>query len=157
MNINEYIKTINDLNLLIENLNTTSLETNINQLSADIRGLRNRIDVYKQNLPYSYILLNFNNEVKLTVRSASVVSEETFKDRQEFNVVGWVRDKYLILQKDEWDSHIGLKLFYDNLDKRVPQRNDIQLFYNEYEEVSTGYASRKSFREEIEYEIITLK
>ncbi|MHA2431362.1 MAG: hypothetical protein ACXACC_10095 [Promethearchaeota archaeon] len=161
MNINDYIKLVEELNLLIEDIDTTRLEKDINYTKREINRLSKRINRYKDKqssqLDYSKAIVDFYNQVKLSVRSATVKSEDTFYGREEFDVVGWDRDNYLILQKKDWDSKVALKLYYSELKVRRDQKGFIRLFYNEEDAVETGISNRQSSKEEVKFEFITLR
>ena len=163
MNINEYIKLIDNLNVLIESLDTTNVESDIDYTKSQINKLSRRINRYRNKLhgtsglEYSKAIVEFYNTIKLSVRSATVKSEDTFSGRIEFDVIGWDKDNYLILQKKGWDSKVALKLYYRNLKTRSDQNGSIRLFYNEDDSVETGVANRQSKKEEIRFEFLTLK
>ncbi len=163
MNINEYIKLIDNLNVLIESLDTTNIESDIDYTKSQINKLGRRINRYRNKLhgtsglEYSKAIVEFYNTIKLSVRSATVKSEDTFSGRIEFDVIGWDKDNYLILQKKGWDSKVALKLYYRNLKTRSDQNGSIRLFYNEDDSVETGVANRQSKKEEIRFEFLTLK
>jgi hypothetical protein len=163
MDINEYIKLIDNLNLLIESLDTTNIEGDIDHTKSQINKLSRRINRYRNKLyntsglEYSKTIVEFYNTVKLSVRSATIKSEDTFSGRIEFDVIGWDKDNYLILQKKEWDSKVALKLYYRELKTRSDQRGFIRLFYNENDSAETGVANRQSSKEEVRFEFLTLK
>lgn len=163
MDINEYIKLIDKLNVLIESLDTSELETGIVDTKSQISKLSKRINRYRNKLhntsglEYSKTIVDFYNTVKLSVRSATVKSEDTFAGRVEFDVIGWEKDNYLILQKKEWDSKVALKLYYRELKTRRDQNGFIRLFYNENDSAETGVANRQSTKEEVRFEFLTLK
>jgi len=163
MDINGYIKLIDNLNLLIESLDTTDIEGDIDYTKSQINKLSRRINRYRNKLhgtsglEYSKTIINFYTTVKLSVRSATIKSEDTFSGRIEFDVIGWDKDNYLILQKKGWDSKVALKLYYRNLKTRSDQNGSIRLFYNEDDSVETGVANRQSKKEEIRFEFLTLK
>jgi len=163
MDINGYIKLIDNLNLLIESLDTTDIEGDIDYTKSQINKLSRRINRYRNKLhgtsglEYSKTIINFYTTVKLSVRSATIKSEDTFSGRIEFDVIGWDKDNYLILQKKGWDSKVALKLYYRNLKTRSDQNGSIRLFYNEDDSVETGVANRQSKKEEIRFDFLTLK
>jgi len=156
MDINEYIKLIDNLNLLIEDLDTSNVESGIEDVQTSINRLRRRIQKAKstKNLPYKKITVDFYDNIKLTVRSATVKSEANFSGREEFNLIGWDEGNYLILQKNEWDEKVALKLFYKELVKRRSQNGEIRLFYNEDNKAYTGESNRQSSKEEIRFEFL---
>jgi len=158
MNISKYLNTINDINLIIEVFSKSDVEKNIKDTGKKIDNLSKRVRNYKntQNLPYSEIIINFYNEINLSVRTADEKKEDVFVGRNYFDVVGF-SDDYLILQKKEWDSSIALQLSYNKLDTRITQLGVIKLFYNRNGDVSDGVANRSSKKEDIRYEIIKLK
>ena len=163
MDINGYIKLIKNLNDLIESLDTTDIEGDIDYTKSQINKLSRRINRYRNKLhgtsglEYSKTIINFYTTVKLSVRSATIKSEDTFSGRIEFDVIGWDKDNYLILQKKGWDSKVALKLYYRNLKTRSDQNGSIRLFYNEDDSVETGVANRQSKKEEIRFDFLTLK
>jgi len=156
MNINEYIKLINNLNLLIEDLDTSNVEADIEDVRTSINRLRRRIQSAKtsKNLPYKKITVDFYGKIKLTVRSATVKSEVEFSGKEDFDLIGWDEGNYLILQKDDWDEKVALKLYYQELVKRRSQNGEIRLFYNEDNKAYTGESNRQSSKEEIRFEFI---
>lgn len=156
MNINEYIKLINNLNLLIEDLDTSNVEAGIEDVQTSINRLRRRIQSAKtsKNLPYKKITVDFYSKIKLTVRSATVKSEVEFSGKEDFDLIGWDEGNYLILQKDDWDEKVALKLYYQELVKRRSQNGEIRLFYNEDNKAYTGESNRQSSKEEIRFEFI---
>tara|TARA_R110000803_G_scaffold21323_3_gene53833 strand:+ start:80 stop:556 length:477 start_codon:yes stop_codon:yes gene_type:complete len=158
MNVDKYINIIDNINLIVEKLSKSDVESNIKTTSDNIDRLSNRIQRHKNKKvsPYNEIIIDFYGEVTLSVRSADEKKENIFKGRQYFDVVGF-SDNYFILQKSDWDSTIALKLTYSKLTERITQKGDISLFYNRNGDVSNGRANRSSVKEEITYEIIRLK
>ena len=158
MNVDKYINIIDNINLIVEKLSKSDVESNIKSTSDNIDRLSNRIQRHKNKKvsPYNEIIIDFYGEVTLSVRSADEKKENIFKGRQYFDVVGF-SDNYFILQKSDWDSTIALKLTYSKLTERITQKGDISLFYNRNGDVSNGRANRSSVKEEITYEIIRLK
>ena len=155
MNVDKYINIIDNINLIVEKLSKSDVESNIKSTSDNIDRLSNRIQRHKNKKasPYNEIIIDFYGEVTLSIRSADEKKENIFKGRQYFDVVGFSD----ILQKSDWDSTIALKLTYSKLTERITQKGDISLFYNRNGDVSNGRANRSSVKEEITYEIIRLK
>jgi hypothetical protein len=158
MKINDYLNIVNDINLIVEKLTKKGIESNIKTTKMRIDKLSRRIDAYNNqgSNPYSKIVIDFFDDITLSVRASDEKKEDDFKGRQYFDVVGF-SDNYFILQKDDWDSTIALKLTYNKLTTRISQRGIIKLFYNRDGNVYNGNATRSSIKEEIMYEIISLK
>ena len=158
MDIDNYINIINNINLMVESLSKSDVESNIKSTSDNIDRLSKRVQRHKnkKGLPYKEIIIDFYDEITLSVRSADEKKENIFKGRQYFDVVGF-SDNYFILQKSGWDSTIALKLTYKKLNTRITQKGNINLFYNRNGDVSNGSGNRSSLKEEITYEIIKLK
>jgi len=157
MKINDYLNIVNDINLIVEQLTVGSVKSNVKDTSDNIDRLSQRIQRYKnkKSNPYSEIIIDFYDDITLSVRASDEKKEDDFKGRQYFDVVGF-SDNYFILQKNGWDSTIALKLTYNKLETRIDQRGDIELFYNRDGNISNGSATRSSIKEEITYEIVKL-
>lgn len=158
MDINKFIDEIKTINVLIEDLTKKDIKKNIKSTSSRIDDLSARIKKYGsvKDLPYSKVLIEFKNNVTLSVRAADIKKEDKFEGRQEFDVVGFT-DNYFILQKKGWDrDRIGIKLTYRTIETRIKQKGKIKLFYNKYGDVHTGVSHRSSGEEEIMYEFIKL-
>lgn len=157
MDINKFIDEIKNINLLIEDLTKKDIKANIKTTSKKIDDLSDRIKRYRniQTIPYSKILIDFKNKVTLSVRAADEKVENILVGRQEFDVVGFNND-FFVLRDDKWDSKIGLRLTYHKLETYIEQTGEIKLFYNKYGELSGGKGTRSSGKEEIKYEIIKL-
>jgi len=157
MNVNKFIKSIIDINSLVESLTYTDVESNIEDISKKIDDLEDRMDKYSniKNIPYKEITIDFKEKITLTVRSAYEQTENIFQGRQTFDIVGF-SDDFFILTKSEWNPKIALKLTYQKLKTYLAQSGDIKLFFNKYGELSSGVSTRSSIEEKINYEIIKL-
>jgi len=161
MNISGYINTINDINLVIENLSKKDVQKNISSVSNKVEKLTRKIHDFNkrqnsENSPYSEIILDFFSKVTLSVRSADIKTENIFEGRQTFDVVGFGED-YFILRDKDWDFGIALKLTYSKLTTRISQKGELKLFYNNKGDYSNINVSRSSEKQLIMYEIINLK
>ena len=161
MNIDKFLNTVKYLNFLIENVSSEDVDDvkdSIERTKEKMDILNARIQsrlMYDENsetLPFNKIIINFFDDVKLTVRAAVKKSEHNFNGKQKFNLLS-ITDEYMILQQDDWDYRVGVILYYNNLKLGISQKGDIQLFYNEYGYISSGQKTRSSVRELISFEI----
>ena len=161
MNINKFLNTVKYLNFLIENVSSDDVDNvkdSIKRTKEKMDILNSRIQsrlMYDENietLPFTKIIINFFDDVKLTVRAAVQKAEHNFYGKQKFNLIS-ITDEYMILQQDTWDYRVGVILYYNNLKLGISQNGDIQLFYNEYGFISLGEKTRSSLKELIKFEI----
>ena len=161
MNIDKFLNTVKYLNFLIENVSSDDIDNvrgSIEKTKEKMDILNARIQsrlMYDENietLPFTKIIINFFDDVKLTVRAAVQKAEHNFYGKQKFNLIS-ITDEYMILQQDTWDYRVGVILYYNNLKLGISQNGDIQLFYNEYGFISLGEKTRSSLKELIKFEI----
>jgi hypothetical protein len=161
MNIDKFLNTVKYLNFLIENVSSDDIDNvrgSIERTKEKMDILNARIQsrlMYDENvesLPFTKIIINFFDDVKLTVRAAVQKAEHNFYGKQKFNLIS-ITDEYMILQQDTWDYRVGVILYYNNLKLGISQSGDIQLFYNEYGFISSGEKTRSSIKELMRFEI----
>lgn len=165
MNIDKYLKTIGDINFLIESLSNqdikdvqASIDLTKQRMDAINAKINSRLNAQNQQyLPYETVRIEFLNDYKLSVRTATEKESEEFTGRENFNVVGYVENEFIILQKDEWDYTIGLKIYEPNMVNRIDQNKEAQLFYNEKGDIGSGVITRGSIKQEIKFRFISLK
>ena len=165
MNIDKFLNTVNYLNFLIENVTTQDVEdvqSNINLTKEKMDMLNAKIQsrlAYEDNiesLPFLSITIDFIGVVKTSVRSAVKKTEYEFNGLEKFNVLGFNHD-FMILQQNDWDKRIGLFLYYETLQRRSRQIGELQLFYNEFGNISSGQKTRSGLKEDVVFEIIETK
>jgi hypothetical protein len=161
MDINKYLKTIEDINILIESISTQDIEdvqSSIDRTKEKMDILNARIQsrldqqTTQKSLPFTDITIDFINVTKISIRSAVEKTEYEFNGIEEFNVLD-VNNDFLILQQDDWDERIGLILYHRNLNTNQRQRTDIQLFFNKYGNLTSGEKTRIGNKEESTFEI----
>jgi hypothetical protein len=162
MDINKYLKTIEDINILIESISTQDIQDvqysidktkeKMDMLNARIQSRLDQQNTQK-SLPFTEISISFIDKIKLSLRAAVEKLEFEFYGRNRFNVLS-VTDSYIILQKDDWDYRVGLILNYRTLRTSLSQEGDIQLFYSQDGFVSSAVKTRSSLKEKVSFEII---
>jgi hypothetical protein len=158
MDINRYIENIELINTLIDETTTDDVRKIFKKTSEKVDDLTKRLSKYKSKVknPYNEITIDFKSEVKISVRSANKKTEIILSGREDFDVVGFT-DNFFILNDSKWGDTIGLKLTYNKLNTRITQKGDVNLFYNRDSDLTTGKSTRSSSKEEILYQIIKLK
>ena len=101
--------------------------------------------------------IEFLEDFKLSVRTATEKASEEFSGRENFNVVGYLENEYIILQNDDWDYKIALKIYEPVMLNRVNQSKDVQLIYNEKGNVGSGEITRSSLKQLTNFRFIALK
>lgn len=161
MDINKYLKTIEDINILIESISSQDIQDvqssidktkeKMDMLNARIQG---RLDqqTTQKSLPFTEVSISFKDKIKLSLRASVEKLEFEFYGRNRFNVLS-ITDDYMILQKDDWDYRVGLILNYRTLQTYISQKGNIQLFYSQDGFVSSGIKTRSSLKEEVSFEI----
>jgi hypothetical protein len=161
MDINKYLKTIEDINILIESISTQDIEdvqSSIDRTKEKMDILNARIQsrldqqTTQKSLPFTNVSISFKDKIKLSLRAAVAKIEIEFYGRNKFNVLS-VTDDYIILQKDDWDFRVGLILNYRTLHTSIAQNGHIQLFYSQDGLVSSVVKTRSSIKEEVSFEI----
>jgi len=158
MDINKYIENIELINNLIDETTTDDVRKIFKKTSKKVDDLTKRLSKYKSKVknPYNEITIDFITELKLSVRSADKKTEILLSGREDFDVVGFT-DNFFILNDKKWGDTIGLKLTYNKLDIRIEQKGEVNLFYNRDSDLTTGKSTRTSGKEKISYQIIKLK
>lgn len=150
MNVDKFIEQIEKINILIEDLTKADIRSGIRDTKSRIRKLSNRIKRHRRiaSLPYTKVFINFQNKLSLSVRAADKKVTTELNGKMEFDVVGF-SDNYFILQNDDWEDNVGLKLTYRKLETYIDQQGTARLFYNKNDDVSSGIATRNSPKEDV--------
>lgn len=161
MDINKYLKTIEDINILIESISTQDIQDvqssidktkeKMDMLNARIQSRLDR-QTNQKSLPFTEVNISFKDKIKLSLRASVEKIELEFYGRENYDVLS-VTDDYMILQKGDWNSKVGLILKYRTLQTRILQKGEIQLFYSQDGFVSSGIKTRSSLKEEVSFEI----
>jgi hypothetical protein len=163
MNIDKYIKIINDLNILIESVtydDIKNVQKSIDVTKEKIDALNDRILSrlnQQQNIPYSEIKIEFYNSIKTSVRAATEKFEIEMGGSQTFDIVGFDEDKqFFVVRKKEWNSRVGLLIEYNTLEKFILQHTKCKLFFNKSGDLSGSVKSRVGNEEDISFRIKNL-
>jgi hypothetical protein len=162
MNIDKYLKTIKDLNHLIESVTDEDIkdvESSIELTKQRLDALQSRIQskLNKQNIPFSNVRIEFLIPIKTSVRETTKKYEIEIDGRQDFDVVGYdENENFIVIRKKEWNSNVGLILYYKTLETRRIQENEYQLFYNSSGNLSGLSKTRSGSKEGTSYQFISL-
>lgn len=162
MNIDKFLNTVNYLNSLIESVTSRDIEDiqksiNLTKLRMDSINakIQNQLDLQNDSLPFNDVRIEFLSELKLSVRTAIEKAEEEFIGRENFKVLGYSENEYIILQRDDFPLDTGLILYNPNFTARVEQQREVQLFYNENSNVGSGIMTRSSIKKEVKFRFIS--
>lgn len=165
MNIDKYLKTISDLNILIEGVTDqdikdvqSSIDLTKQRMDALNAKILSRLNAQNQQyLPYDTVKIEFFNELKLSVRTSTEKEEINLLGRDTFDVVGYSEGDYLIIQKPEWGYTVALKLYNPKMVDRLEQTKELQLFYNEHGDISSGKMTRSGKKQETNFRFISIE
>jgi len=163
MNITQHNIIVKEILLYVKHLQIISegkgnIDLEIDDLDVKITDLElklnNLIDINSDDvqLKYDEILIDFIDEKKLSVRAYSEKINLTLKGKTYFNILK-LTNNYMILNIDEWDDNIGLKLYYRTINTYESQKGTVELFYNKNFDVKSGIMSRSSGDFDIKFEI----
>ena len=159
MDLDKYLKTVNELNLILEALEIKDVKKNIKSTKEKMDDLEARIDDYlnRQNLPFTEIRIEFLEPIKTAVRGSSDKYEIDIKSgRDDYDVVGFDSD-FMVIRDKKWYENIALLLYYNTLELRIEQSEEYQLFYNKKGDLSGYDKTRSTSKKNIRYRIITKK
>lgn len=163
MNINNYITTISNLNSLIETLTKNDIDgvqksINITKEKLDALDARIQSRLNTSNvIPYTDIRIEFFDTIKTSVRESTEKYVIELSGREDFDVVGFDEiEKFIVVRKRKWDKKIGLKIEYYTIETGKQQKGELQLFYNQYGNLSGYNKTRSGVIEDFKFEIISL-
>lgn len=162
MNIDKFLNTVNYLNSLIESVTSRDIEDiqksiNLTKLRMDSINakIQNQLNLQNDTLPFNDVRIEFLSELELSVRTAIEKDIEKFIGRENFNVLGYSENDYIVLQRDDFPLDTGLKIYNPNFTSRVEQIREVQLFYNENNNVGSGVMTRSSIKKEVKFRFIS--
>lgn len=162
MNIDKYLKTIYDLNLLIESVTDEDIkdvESSIELTKQRLDSLNARIQSHlnQETLPFSKTRIEFFTPIKTSVRESTKKYEIEINGKQDFDVVGYDEfEKFIVVRKKEWYHKIALILYFQTIETRKTQNDEFQLFYNSSGDLSGYSKTRSGKKEETTYQFISL-
>lgn len=165
MNINNYITTISNLNLLIESLTNQDIDNvqksidatkeRLDALDAEIDSQLNMSNI--SNIPYKKTRIEFFNTIKTSVRESTEKYEIELSGREDLDVVGFDEiEKFIVVRKSKWKHKIALIIEYSTIETRREQKGELQLFYNEYGNLSGYNKTRGGIKEDFKFQFISI-
>lgn len=166
MNIDKYITTISNLNMLIESVTNQDIEDvqdsiDIAAEKLDILGaqIQSRLDAKNatNDIPYTDIRIDFFDAIKTNVREATEKYEIELSGRENLDVVGFDEiEKFIVVRKKQWINQVALKIYYRTIASRIQQTGEYQLFYNQQGNLSGYNITRSGIKDDFRFEIILL-
>ena len=169
MNIDKYITTISNLNMLIESVTNQDIEDvqdsiDIAAEKLDILGaqIQSRLDATNatnatNDIPYTDIRIDFFDVIKTNVREATEKYEIELSGRENLDVVGFDEiEKFIVVRKKQWNKQVALKIYYRTIASRIQQTGEYQLFYNQQGNLSGYNITRSGIKDDFRFEIILL-
>lgn len=163
MNIDKYITTVSNLNMLIE----TITNTDIDDVQNSINVAKEKIDMLDaqiqsqldatNDIPYTNIRIDFFDTIKTNVRKAAEKYEIELSGKEDLDVVGFDEvEKFVVVRKKQWIKQVALKIYYKTIDTRIQQTGEYQLFYNQQGNLSGYNITRSGIKDDFRFEIILL-
>lgn len=166
MNIDKYITTISNLNMLIESVTYQDIEDVQNSIDIASEKLdildaqiQSRLDATNvtNDIPYTNIRIDFFDTIKTNVREATEKYEIELSGKEDLDVVGFDEiEKFIVVRKKQWINKVALKINYKTLQSRIQQRGEYQLFYNQKGNLSGNSITRSGVMDNFRFEIILL-
>jgi len=158
MDLYKYLKTVNELNLILESLEVKDVKQNIKKTKEKMDDLDARIQNYlnRKDLPFTEIRIEFLEPIKTAVRGASDKYEIEVSGRDTYDVVGFDSD-FIVIRDKKWYNKIALILFYKTLDDRIEQKSEYQLIYNKDGDLSGYNKTRSTSKKDTFFKIISKK
>ena len=166
MNIDKYISTISNLNMLIESVTNQDIEDVQNSIDIakeklDILDaqIKSRLDATNatNDIPYTNIRIDFFDTIKTNVRKAAEKYEIELSGREDLDVVGFDEvEKFIVARKKQWINQVALKIYYKTIEPRIQQTGEYQLFYNQQGNLSGYNITRSGIKDDFRFEIILL-
>lgn len=158
MDLDKYLKTINELNLVLESLEIKDVKQNIRKTKEKMDDLDIRIQNYlnRKDLPFKEIRIEFLKPIKTAVRGANDKYEIEVNGRDTYDVVGFDSD-FIVIRDKKWYDKIGLIIFYKTLDDRIEQKSEYQLIYNKVGDLSGYNKTRSTSKKDTFFKIISKK
>jgi hypothetical protein len=162
MNIDNYITTISNLNMLIESITDqdikdvqNSIDVTREKLNAlDVR-IKNRLNI--STIPFRKARIEFFDTINTSVRESTKKYEVELSGRDDFDVVGFdENERFIVIRKNDWYNRIGLLIKFTTIDTRRTQKGELQLFYNENGDLSGYDKTRSGIKEDFKFQFITL-
>jgi hypothetical protein len=166
MNIDKYITTVSNLNMLIETITNNDIEDvqnsinvakeKIDMLDAQIQS---RLATSNESnvIPYTDIRIEFFDTIKTNVRESVEKYEIELSGRENLKVVGFdAIEKFIVVRKNQWIKSVALKIYYKTIGTRIKQTGEYQLFYNERGDLSGYNMTRSGIKDGFRFEIISL-